>query len=107
YQALPLMDGNGNLHLERGSATMADGSSVDMTDVYFGISAADVTDAGIELPSLADLMSDSSSLDGLLGAAEATTPVDYTTVAANDAFAGSALDAMKQLADLVDLVAYA
>ncbi|MDP2833728.1 MAG: SdrD B-like domain-containing protein [Pseudomonadota bacterium] len=107
YQALPLMDGNGNLHLERGSATMADGSTVDMTDVYFGISAADVTDAGIELPSLADLMSDSSSLDVFLGAAEPTTLVDYTAAAANDAFVGSALEAMKQLADLVDQMAYA
>ncbi|MDP2433898.1 MAG: SdrD B-like domain-containing protein [Pseudomonadota bacterium] len=107
YQALPLMDGNGNLHLERGSATMADGGTVDMTDVYFGISAADVTDAGIELPSLADLMSDSTSLDIFLGAAEPTTLVDYTAAAANDAFAGSALEAMKQLADLVDQSAYA
>jgi len=107
YQALPLMDGNGNLHLERGSATMADGSTVDMTDVYFGIAAADVTDAGIELPSLADLMSDSRSLDVFLGAAEPTTLANYMAAAANDAFAGSALEAMKQLADLVDQAAYA
>ncbi len=67
YQAVPLMDGNGNLHLERGSATLADGTEVDMTDIYFGISAADVADAGIELPSLADLLSDGGSLDGLVG----------------------------------------
>jgi hypothetical protein len=107
YQALPLMDGNGNLHLERGNATLADGSTVDMTDVYFGISAADVADAGIELPSLADLMSDSSSLDVLLGAAEPAATVDFTATAANDAFACGALEAMKQLADLVDQAAYA
>jgi len=107
YQALPLMDGNGNLHLERGSAVMADGSTVDMTDVYFGIAAADVEAAGIELPSLADLMSDSSSLDVLLGTAEPAASFDFTAAASNDAYAGSALDAMKQLADLVDQVAYA
>ncbi|MDO9226346.1 MAG: SdrD B-like domain-containing protein [Pseudomonadota bacterium] len=100
YQALPLMDGNGNLHLERGSATMADGSEVDMTDVYFGIAAADAADAGIELPNLADLLSDSGSLDGLVGsAAPMLAPVDY---AANDACGGSGLEAMKQLADLID-----
>ncbi len=105
YQALPLMDGNGNLHLERGCATMADGSTVDMTDVYFGISAADVTAAGIELPSLADLMSDSGSLDGLLGAATPAAPFDFTATASNDTvgvFEGGSLEAMKQLANLVD-----
>ena len=100
YQAVPLMDGNGNLHLERGSATLADGSEVDMTDIYFGISAADVADAGVELPSLGDLLSDSGSLDGLVGGAmPAVAPVDC---AANDACGGSGLEAMKQLADLID-----
>ncbi len=100
YQAVPLLDGNGNLHLERGSATMADGTEVDMTDVYFGISAADVTDAGIALPSLSDLLSDGGSLDGLVGGtAPMLAPVDC---AANDACGGSGLEAMKQLADLID-----
>ncbi len=53
-------------------------------------------------------MSDSSSLDGLLGTAEPAASFDFTAAACNDAFAGSALEAMKQLAELVDQqVAYA
>ncbi|KJV05267.1 hypothetical protein [Methylocucumis oryzae] len=55
---VPEIDAQGNLHLERSSVVMANGSSRDMTDVYFNVSADDVAAAGIELPSLASLASD-------------------------------------------------
>ena len=41
YTEVPMLDAEGNLHLERSSATLTDGSSVDMTDVYFNVSADD------------------------------------------------------------------
>jgi uncharacterized repeat protein (TIGR01451 family) len=109
YQALPLLDGNGNLHLERGSATLADGSTTDMTDVYFGISNADAAQAGVSLPSLSDLVSSGGSLDSLLGGSSAPA-VDTSATASNDPVdCGSGLDVMKHLADLVDhpVAAYA
>jgi len=68
YSELPFLDAQGNLHLERGSATLADGSSVDMTDVYFNVSASDAAAAGVQVPSLAELMG--SSLDGLMAEAD-------------------------------------
>ncbi len=101
--ALPLMDGNGNLHLERGSATLANGTTTDMTDVYFGISAADANAAGIQLPSLSSLLSNSSSLDGLLaGVAQGTAATVSATTASPAMVDTSSMDAMKQLAHLYD-----
>jgi hypothetical protein len=50
FVELPAIDEQGNLHLERSSATLADGSSIDMADVYFNVSVADAEAAGIELP---------------------------------------------------------
>ncbi|WP_287464225.1 SdrD B-like domain-containing protein, partial [Accumulibacter sp.] len=68
YSELPFLDAQGNMHLERGSATLADGRSVDMTDVYFNISASDAAVAGVQVPSLAELMG--SSFDGLMAEAD-------------------------------------
>jgi serine-aspartate repeat-containing protein C/D/E len=68
FQVLPAFDDQGNLHVERGSATLADGRTVDMTDVYFGVSADDAAAAGAALPSMAELLGDDRALDGLLGA---------------------------------------
>ncbi len=68
YVAIPELDENGNLHLERSSATMADGREVDMTDVYFAVAAADAAAAGLELPSMAELLSVGDNLDTLVGA---------------------------------------
>ncbi|NDY94015.1 SdrD B-like domain-containing protein, partial [Ideonella livida] len=67
YTELPFLDANHNLHLERSTATMADGSSVDMTDVYFNVAKEDAAAAGVTLPSMADLLGDDRSVDGLLG----------------------------------------
>ncbi len=68
YVEIPALDENGNLHLERSSATMADGAEVDMTDVYFAVAAADAAAAGLELPSMAELLSVGDNLDTLVGA---------------------------------------
>jgi serine-aspartate repeat-containing protein C/D/E len=56
YIELPFLDRQGNLHLERSSALMADGQTVDMTDVYFGVSAEDAAAAGVDLPEIAALL---------------------------------------------------
>jgi hypothetical protein len=58
FTELPFMDAQGNLHFERSSATLVTGQTVDMTDVYFNISKADATAAGIEVDSIADLLAD-------------------------------------------------
>ncbi|HRL77031.1 MAG TPA: SdrD B-like domain-containing protein, partial [Candidatus Accumulibacter phosphatis] len=68
YSELPFLDAQGNLHLERGSATRADGSVVDMTDVYFNISASDAAAAGVQLPNMAELMG--GGFDGLNAGAD-------------------------------------
>ena len=68
YTELPQIDAQGNLHLERSTATMADGLSVAMTDVYFNVSEEDAAAAGVSLPSISDLLNSEGALDGLLGA---------------------------------------
>lgn len=55
FEELPFLDANGNLHLERSSAVI-DGRAVDMTDVYFNVSAADAAAAGIAAPTMAELV---------------------------------------------------
>jgi serine-aspartate repeat-containing protein C/D/E len=56
YTDMPFLDRQGNLHLERSSATMTDGRSVDMTDVYFAVSSEDAAAAGVALPDIASLL---------------------------------------------------
>ena len=56
YVEQPFLDAQGNLHLERSSASLADGSVVDMTDVYFNVDAADALAAGVELPTMGELL---------------------------------------------------
>jgi len=56
YTELPFLDRQGNLHLERSSATMADGRTTDMTDVYFSVSREEVAAAGGQAPGIADLL---------------------------------------------------
>ncbi len=78
YTELPFLDANNNLHLERSSATLASGKSVDMTDVYFNVNAKDAAKAGVTLPSLADLLRDDHALDTLVG--QAAAPISSATV---------------------------
>ena len=79
FVELPAIDAEGNLHLERSSATLDDGSLIDMTDVYFNVSVSDAAEAGVTLPSLASLLGDDQSLDILLGSNGAAVP-DVTAV---------------------------
>ena len=87
FVELPAIDAEGNLHLERSSATLDDGSLIDMTDVYFNVSVSDAAEAGVTLPSLASLLGDDQSLDILLGsngnAAVDATMVDGAFLATN------------------------
>ena len=72
YVVLPFVDGQGNLHLERSSATLANGHVTDMTDVYFAIDARDAAASGA--PTLADLLAsvetDASVPVAIVGQAE-------------------------------------
>ena len=65
----PTLDAQGNLLGERSSATLANGHAVDMIDVYFNVARADADAAGVALPTLADLLGDTRSLDAVLGCA--------------------------------------
>ncbi|WP_174246123.1 SdrD B-like domain-containing protein, partial [Pseudaquabacterium pictum] len=99
YTELPQLDAQGNLHLERSTATLADGQSIAMTDVYFNVSAEDAAAAGVTLPTMSDLLGNDSSLDSLLGA----TPQGAGTLAdCGDAAAGcgDASEALRRLAAL-------
>ena len=98
YTALPQLDAEGNLHLERSTATLSDGQSVAMTDVYFNVSADDAAAAGVTLPTMADLLGNDSGLDSLLGAA----PQSLGTLADASACAsgGDASEALRRLAAL-------
>ena len=106
YTEVPFLDAQGNLHLERSTATLADGSSVDMTDVYFNVSADDAAAAGVELPTIGELLANDSSLDGLL-AGLGVAPAASADVACDKAFDTGAADAMKQMAQLYDQTALA
>ena len=106
YIEVPFLDAQGNLHLERSTATFDDGSSVAMTDVYFNVSADDAAAAGVSLPTIGELIGNDSSLDGLL-AGLGVAPVASPEVAADNAFDTGAADAMKQMAALYDQVALA
>jgi protocatechuate 3,4-dioxygenase beta subunit len=93
YTELPFLDANDNLHLERSNATLASGKSVDLTDVYFNVSAKDAAQAGITLPSLADLLRDDHALDALVGRAAAPIGGAAATGAAIGAATGVATEA--------------
>ncbi|MDD2760635.1 MAG: SdrD B-like domain-containing protein, partial [Methylomonas sp.] len=45
FAELPVIDEQGNLLLERSTATLANGNTTEMTDVYFNVSAADAGQA--------------------------------------------------------------
>ncbi|NRR31166.1 carboxypeptidase regulatory-like domain-containing protein [Oxalobacteraceae bacterium] len=69
FKEMPFLDANNNLHLERSSATLSSGATVDMTDVYFNVAAADAAAAGITTPTIADLLQDHSQVT-LIGQCE-------------------------------------
>jgi hypothetical protein len=99
YTELPFLDAQGNLHLERSSATLGSGNSVSMTDVYFSVSSEDALAAGVTLPSMADLLG-TDSMDSLVGpAAAATTDVVLAQAESHDAMMDCG-EALRQLAVL-------
>ena len=102
YSEVPYVDANGNLHLERSSATLADGSTVDMTDVYFNVAAEDAAVAGIELPTLGQLLGDDAGLDGLLAGLGGGTSMMLSAPVSAETFDTAGLEAMKQIAALYD-----
>jgi serine-aspartate repeat-containing protein C/D/E len=61
YTELPFLDHQGNIHLERSSATLSDGQTVSMTDVYFNVSADDAAAAGVALPGITELLNELAS----------------------------------------------
>ena len=95
---LPAVDAQGNLHLERSGAVMADGSTVDMADVYFNISVADAESAGVVLPSISALLGDDTSLDKLLGMSVAPVATTANDVVAVD----SSIATLNQMVSLYD-----
>lgn len=50
------LDAQGNVHGETSSATLTNGQIVTMTDVYFNVAAKDAEQAGVPLPTLAELL---------------------------------------------------
>jgi len=102
FTELPAIDEQGNLHLERSSATLADGSSIDMTDVYFNVAVADAEAAGIKLPSLSALLGDDTSLDAALGSTVITVEVTASTATVTNCVSDGTVTALSQLANLYD-----
>ena len=101
YTELPFVDAQGNLHLERSSATLDSGASVDMTDVYFNVSADDAAAAGLKLPSMADLLGDDRALDTVLGGSDkALTSHERLADEAGSCHAGEAGEVLRRLAAL-------
>ena len=101
YNMLPALDESGNLHGERSSATLTGGQSVDMTDLYFNVSAADAKAAGVSLPSFGDLLGDDRSLGHLLGGSALASTGAVHHAETNEAMhAGDAGEAMRRLAAL-------
>ena len=100
FTELPQLDAQGNLHLERSTATLADGQSVAMTDVYFNVSADDAAAAGVTLPTMGDLLGTDQSLDSLLGATPQSVTADTACADAGCATGGDASEALRRLAAL-------
>ena len=87
---------------------MADGSVVDMSDLYFRVSAVDAAAAGVELPNIDDLLSNEINLDSLLdnvAAPVAAVAEQGQSTDSSMATESAALDVMKQMADLYDQAA--
>ncbi len=62
------VDSNGNVHGETSTATLANGQTATMTDVYFNVDKADAEAAGASLPTIAELLGQGESeLDALVG----------------------------------------
>ncbi len=67
YDVKPEVDAAGNLHLEHSEASLADGSSIDMVDVYFAVSAEEAQAQGVALPDMGELLSGDGILEQDMG----------------------------------------
>ena len=94
------IDAQGNLHLERSAATMADGSSAAMTDVYFNVSADDAAAAGLAMPTIGDLLGDDRSLDSLLGVSPQQSAGIVTPAVEDAQGSGDAAEVLRRVAAL-------
>ena len=74
FTELPFIDQQGNLHLERSSATLTDGTAVDMTDVYFNVAMADVQAENAAASSLETLSGYGQDLEPVIVESVATIP---------------------------------
>ena len=61
---LPFLDAQGNLHIERSSATLSSGQHVDMTDVYFAINAADAQ--GVRVQGVEELLAETAAASNVM-----------------------------------------
>ncbi len=100
FVELPFLDRQGNLHLERSSATMADGRVADMTDVYFNVSVDDANAAGVQLPTMAELLGDDRSLDTVLGGNTGMAAPAAAADAGNDQSGHDNAEMLRRLAAL-------
>ena len=108
FVELPFVDANGNLHLERSTATRVDGSSAYVTDVYFNVAREDADAAGIDLSSVADLLGDDGiDLSGAssIGAEDAGSTLDLAGLLASGALDAAAEAASQAADDAADLAA--
>jgi len=97
---LQFLDAQGNVHGDAGFVTTTAGTTLGMTDVYFGVNAADAQAAGVALPSVADLLG-SNTLDTLVGpAAPATTEVAAAQTEQVACDSGDASEMVRRLAAL-------
>jgi hypothetical protein len=67
YTEVPILDAQGNLHLERSSADLANGRVVEVSDIYLAVSVEDAQQAGVSLPSITALMDFKTPSVSLLG----------------------------------------
>ena len=103
---LQFADAEGNYHGEASTVTTVSGALLGMTDVYFGVSAADATAAGVSLPTVSELLG-INTLDSLVGPAAACT-TDVARVSAEHACdCGDSGEALRRLAMLTREEAHA
>ena len=105
YDSEAFIDDNANLHLERSSATLTDGSTIDMVDVYFNAAPSAAQLGDVDLSGLGQIVDSGLNMDALLGTATTAAASPAIDTAADFDLAGIA--AMKQLADTYDQPAYA
>jgi hypothetical protein len=91
---------NGNVLLERGTATTTEGDNIDMADVYFNIAPTaeelEGSDVDVQMD-FSEFLADTDNMDALLGGSDGTSsPASSNTVV------DTTMESLQQLADLQD-----